>query len=447
MLKFSLFSAAVLTTLSISLGAWAQSQPWVANSDLGAGVGLSVGSLELHPSVAGEVGYDSNYYQRSGDDNEPVVDVGRLRFTPSLSINSFGPERAAVGGPPPKLNLDGRLFAAYNEIFQVGTEEASLPRRRYLDAGAGLKLDILPASIVGADIYANFLRTVEPSNNPDTVNAWDRDTLQLGAGATWRPLGGVLNWRLGYGFAYNYFEQNAFQDLNNVHHSIETRGAFRFLPRTAFIYDGRYEFIDYTNDTTSQNGGQNIRSRVGINSLITQRFAAMALVGWAASFHRVEGNTAVHNYDSVTGQGEIRYYLMPQPKLHPGEVPVGLSSIAAGVTRDFTNSYLGDYYARNRGYLSLSYFLANRATIDLQGGYSYIEHPEFESGGQTVDPANESRVDAQLFAEYRVLRTVGINTTFRYDTSLNDVPIALGSTTDNLAYSRFQAWLGARWFM
>ena len=453
MSKLTLFSAALVATLTASLGASAQSQPWVADSDLGEGVGVRAGNVELHPGVAGEFGYDSNYYQRSGDQPQerPIVDVWRFRLTPSFSLNTLGKKRreAAGGGAPPKLNINANLFAAYNELFQAGSEEpGQLPRRRYLDAGAGLKLDILPVSVVGADLFGDFLRTMEPSNNPETADAWDRDTVRAGTGVTWRPLGGILSWRLGYEFQYHYFEQEAFQDLNNIQHYLDTRGAFRFLPRTALIYDARYGFINYTRDNTTQNGGQNVRSRVGINSLITQRFAAMALVGWAASFYRQDGNAAVHNYDSVTGQAELRYYLMPQPKLQPGEVPVGLSSVVAGVTRDYTNSYLGDYYSRNRGYLGLSYFIANRAVLDLQGGYSYIQYPDFELGGNVIQVDNSSRIDAQLFAEYRVTQTVGINTTLRYDKSLTDVNIPLApGFVDNLAYSRFQAWLGARWFM
>jgi hypothetical protein len=257
----------------------------------------------------------------------------------------------------------------------------------------------------------------------------------------------VFNWRLGYELDYHYFERAPYQGLNNIQHYVETRGAFKFLPRTALIYDARYGWINYTSDTPSQNGGENLRSRIGINSLLTARLTAMIFAGWQASFYDQTANIQTHNYDSVTGQAELRYFFQPRPQLQPGYATTGMSSIALGAVRDFNNSYLADYFGRNRVYASLAYFIGGRALIELQGGYSRIQHPEFATGGATVPEVRENRADAQLFAEYRPAATVGINTTLRYDASLSDANVNLPTYTDNLAYSRFQAWLGARLFM
>ncbi len=59
--------------------------------------------------------------------------------------------------------------------------------------------------------------------------------------------------------------------------------------------------------------------------------------------------------------------------------------------------------------------------------------------------------DVRLFAEYRPTDTIGINTTLRYDADLDNNRIRDSQTNpasvDNLQFTRYQAWLGVRWFM
>jgi hypothetical protein len=68
----------------------------------------------------------------------------------------------------------------------------------------------------------------------------------------------------------------------------------------------------------------------------------------------------------------------------------------------------------------------------------------------------ENRVDAMAFLEYRIGPAVGINTTFRYDAELNSVfipaapqapPPAPPVRGDDLQFSRYQVYLGVRWFL
>jgi hypothetical protein len=63
-------------------------------------------------------------------------------------------------------------------------------------------------------------------------------------------------------------------------------------------------------------------------------------------------------------------------------------------------------------------------------------------------------VDLLAFLEYRVIPTVGINVTGRYDAVLTDVKVGMIEgpppnnviTYDDLSYRRFQIFLGGRWF-
>ena len=47
----------------------------------------------------------------------------------------------------------------------------------------------------------------------------------------------MFDWRLGYEYGLTYFEEQDFQSLSNTYNQVNTRGRWRFLPRTAFLYD------------------------------------------------------------------------------------------------------------------------------------------------------------------------------------------------------------------
>jgi len=109
--------------------AGAQAQPWLDDRRFGGGIGLRTGNFELHPAVAGEMGYDSNFYQAAGRVsgrgsgalfNEPDVGVVRFRVTPSLTLKTLGAQRTAGdegAATPPKVNFSAEASASYNELL------------------------------------------------------------------------------------------------------------------------------------------------------------------------------------------------------------------------------------------------------------------------------------------------------------------------------------------
>ncbi|MEB2311569.1 MAG: hypothetical protein OZ921_03615 [Sorangiineae bacterium] len=455
-MKLRLIIPTMLTLGSLSLSASAQQQPWLADRRYGEGIGIRSGALEFHPGIAGEVGYDSNYFQRAGDGqtSERVIPALRFRLTPSISLSTLSEQRRAAEGrgAPPKLNF--RAGAALGLNALVATDSANsdaLGKQSHIDATGNFSLDILPQAPWGADLYGQYQRMVEASNSPDTASAWDRDLVVLGAGVVWRPGGGLFDWRLGYELQYNYFEREAYQNLNNAQHAVKTRGRWRFLPRTAFLYDASLGFIGYSGATTQANS-QPVRARLGLNGLITNHFAVLAMAGWGASFYETSARPT-SNFDSLIAQGELKWFILPQPTMPSDGATVGLSSIALGYTRDFQNSYLGDYYQRDRGYLGFSYFLGGQVLLSLNGGVARVGYPPsyFANGTARFGAFAQTRVDGTLFGEYRLSDSIGINTTLSYDAALGDrlIPTrtAAPQAYDNLKFSRFEAYLGVRWFM
>lgn len=454
-MKIRVLVATTLALASVSLSASAQQQPWLQDRRYGEGIGIRAGDLELHPGVAGEVGYDSNYFQRSGDPTEKVIPVYRFRLTPSFSLATIGKRRRLEegAGAPPKLNFRAGVSAGLNALVAAtSADKDAVSNQNHVDVGGNFNLDILPEAPWGGDMYGNYLRMIEPSNSSDTNAAWDRDLVVLGAGVVWRPGGGLFDWRLGYELNYNYFERAAFKEFNNIQHYIKTRGRWRFLPRTALLYDASLGFINYTNPPTTQDNGQPVRARLGLNGLVTNHFALLAMAGWGASFYESNNGRPITDFDSVIAQGELKWFILPQPTLAPDQATVGLSSVAIGYIRDFHNSYLGDFYQQDRGYANFSYFLGGRVLLSLTGGIAHNGYPpSFYVGGvPRTGTFSQNRVDSTLFAEYRLSDTFALNTTLRYDAALGDVNIPVtpaGTAVDNLKFSRFQAWLGARWFM
>ena len=463
-----LTSAVLLGVGFVATSASAQGGPaWLSDRESGEGIGIRVGRFVLHPGVAAEIGYDSNFFRRSGDTitlggevasaDAPIVSAWRLRVTPSVTLSNeaSASDDGLSAGIPPKLLLRANTFATYNEMLAASGASTSTSDQRRLDVGLGLNLNILPERMWGGDASADYLRVSEPSGSDDPLLGWERASTGLGGGISWRPLGGMLRWRLGYAFRYSWF-RDTFRYLNNFEQSINTRGSFRFLPRTAFLYDGQYSFLRYEQSASDQNPADWIRTRLGLSSLFTNHFSLLTTVGWAASFYEPIGNTEVHNYDGLTATAALTYFLQPQPKLQPGDAAAGLSSVSAGVVRDYHNSYLSDYFASTRFYAGSHYLVGGRVAIDAQFGMSVINYVPFTLRGQRVDPDTERRLDARAISEYRITETLGAILTLQYDASLSDVTVIVPASPgdpnsrpfgDNLAYSRFQVWLGGRWFM
>jgi hypothetical protein len=463
-LRLTIAATVAATTF---VGSAAAQQGWLQDRRYGQGIGLRAGNLEFHPSLAAELGYDSNYFQRSGEGNAnetPIYDAWRLRVTPSLTLSTLSQRvrdrDTQTAGPPPAVAFAFGAFASYNELF--GSDEVSA--ERHVDVGVNGRVDLLPGRPVGFDLYGDFVRNGEPSNavtvSSNDPISFDRGSARGGVGATWRPGGGLFEWRLGYEAAYNYFEDGDFKRLNNLNHNVNTRGRWRFLPRTAIVYQAGYTFVRYLHERSPQPDGDIVEARVGLNGLITNRFAFQTTVGWNSTFYDNNGDpdvtTVAENYDGFVMGAQLKYFLIPTATAESASA--GISSIGIGYQRDFSNSYLGSFYLRDYGFLKAEAFFAGMFVGSLQGGVARYSFPQVDA---INDGFAQTRLDVQAFLEYRLSDTFGVNTSVNYDQTLNKGPndegvrISVGEDGliatdddiyDDLEYKRFQAYLGLRAF-
>jgi hypothetical protein len=450
----------------------AEAQEFLKDRRYQEGIGVRAGDFELHPGIAGEIGYDSNWFQRSnkegpnianGAPTAPPIDGGLLRITPSLSFSTIGKQRQegdTAAAAPPTVTFRGGVAGTYREFF--GKQE--LRDQRNMSAQANLRLDILPQRPLGFGIFGLYERAINPNASADLNQSYNRDDVGGGLEVITVPGGGTLDWRFGYQVRASLFEESAGVGFNNLTHEAYTKGRWRFRPRTAFMYDGTARFRNYLNPdrvNVALHDSTPIRARLGINGLVTSRFAFLGMVGWGSSFNRPASLVAVKQYDSVIGQAEFKFFLTPSPgDGEASDVSLLLSSIAVGYNRDFQASYIGDYYGSDRGYAKVQYMFAGRLLFSLEGGLGAVEYPDIFFSDNTFAHASwtDLRADGTLFGEYRFSNTFGLNTTFRYTANFSDTQLPLAATgaagapggtgqVFDMNWRRFEAFLGARWFL
>jgi len=459
------------TLLSALLTLWAktalaQSQRWLADRR-NRGPGIRVGDLEVHPGVAGELGYDSNYFQGSGETGElggailreSVVPTLRLRVTPSLSVSTFGLGRNPPGGAqlPPKFTFAGDLALRWNQLLALGSVPGTGDSSRtFIDGDVALQADVLPRRPWSFGANATVSRVAQPNNDPGVLGAsLERTTLMGGADLRWRPGGGTLEWSVGYDGTYVRFD-DAELALDYVDHGPNVKGRWTFFPQTALLYDGRVGFVSYLARQDRLIDSTPISSTFGFNGLITSRIALLLQAGWKATFF--EDQTRVSDYDGMIGRVEGTWYIASEPA--EGGVR-GFSTAKLGYQRDVATSGIANYYVVDRIYGDVSYAAGGVFFLTARAGVGFIEHPRTSLrlwNGSTYEQSeiDEVRPDVLVSGEYRVTTNVALLGSVSYSGSLGDNIVQLrrdaggsirATGADNLNFSRFVALVGARWFM
>lgn len=446
--------AAVSLALLVPSLAFGQDQPWLADRRYTEGMGYRVGDYELHPGVALEFGYDSNFLLRASDGDPPGPPIGsfRLRVTPSFSFSTLSQQRlnTTPNQSPPSVEFSGGVSATYNEFIPLhgGKDDGDLDSfslQRNVGGVLDLRLGILPRRPWSGVLFANVGRYLQPSQEQIAGQGFRRTSPNAGAELIWNPNSGLLDWRLGYTFNGTIFEESQFTGLTNITHTIQTRGRWRFLPRSALLFDARFGFVQYLSNA-SKTDSHPLRVQLGYNGLITPNFGAMVMAGWGASFYTPTGQ---EDFDSVIGQAELRYFFTPNPSAAaPEATSSSVNAFAAGFQRDFYDAYLGTYFERDRGYLKLSYLFGGKFVVIVDVGAGALVNPAITTAAITTTPWTDIRIDASGFAEYRFKDSFGINSTIRYGTRISDKALSIpGIGDDRLQWQQFEAYLGARWLM
>jgi len=439
------------------------------------------GDFELHPSIAGEAGYDSNWFLRSSATNvayansapaAPVVGALEFRITPALYLSTLSAQRRqlAAGQPGPTFGFRGGVSATYREFVGVQNSNSSatdnISSQRNVSIGADGNLDILPGQPVGGNVGASYGRVIQPNVvTADPDQSFIYDTIGGTANLRFQPGSGTLTWTVGYHIADTIFETSAGTPYNNLTQGGAMKGTWRFRPRTNLFYDLTVDYVSFENAASAAPlllSSTPVRTRIGVNGLITDRFAAEAAVGWGASFfNKVEAFPAEPQYDSVIAHAELKWFLSASPGIEDAtKVGLTLSSIAIGYDRNFQTSYLGNYLGTDRGYLKFTYLFAGRAVVSLEGSGTAMEYPNLYWADYTLrhNSYTDALIAATLFGEYRFSSSFGLNLTLRYTQNVSNTQLLANEPTMmtptppagglyDMSWNRFEAFVGLRWFL
>ena len=426
---------------------------WLADRARTEGPGFRVGDFELHPGIGAEVGWDSNLYFTDDNpiprsDGRGRVDTGLLRITPHFLFSTVGARRRTegearddTGGSPPSVAFRGGVSAAYYEFF-------SDPNRRNLDVSGTVRLQVLPERPFSFTLWDTFTRGIRPFTENFNPVSQARISNQAGLDLAFQTTGGMVQVRAGYSFGLEFFEGARFQYGNSFNHTVTLQETFRFLPQTALVHDTNLYVQDYFSvafDAPAQvNDNVRLRSRLGLNGAITDNITATAMVGYAAGFFQPflsDGTPIDQDYDSVVAQAELAWTITEGMRL------------SIGYDRDFFPSVLGNYFSRDRGYLSYQMLVGGAFLLALDFDVGFADFGLIRGGADgmriidsTAGRREDIRVGGGLFAEYRFTEWLGVNATFRYTGQFTQYRYSNVGFVDPAQFNKFEVFGGVRVF-
>lgn len=422
---------------------------WLQDRSLLEGRGIRTGNFELHPAVGVDFGFDSNVFNASSSLPNAQQSALRLRVAPSFYVSTLGQQRSTSSDSAttalPTVNFRGGVGLVYHEWFGLSsTPTRDVSTLRNLGAQATLRFDFFPQRTWQFGIGADYIRLVQPGASDDNPAAtiaratFNRNTLIGSADIAYAPGRGVFELRFGYNVLANIYDNVTFN--NSMTHSGFARMRWRFLPKTALVWEGSVgslSYLDTTGATTGLFNATPMATRFGMTGLLTNRVSLLVLAGYQGTFYE-RGDNA----DTVVGQAEVQWLID------------GRSRLRGGFLRDVQSAAFGNFFTRNRGYVNYMQSFSGRFVLSADAGvslnqYGYVAN---RATGAPLTPVsgvdattgrfNTVRIDGTLFAEYRLSDVFGINASVRGETLISDVK--LGSQQLPIDWTRVDAFLGAR---
>lgn len=445
---FSRFHRRFYFALGLSTLMFAQSvqaQSWLEDRTRTEGHGVRTGNFELHPGVGAEVGYDTNNFLASSNPEATAL----LRVTPHITISTLTQERRQGGNEgdantntASTLRFRGSASASYYHFFLASA-------RDNVSGDLSANLQINPDHPVSFTLNEQFVRTIRPfapQTGSESISFGRNQNIVSGQLQLSTP-GNLFQGRIGYDFNYNFFDGRQYQGSNSMQHTARLGSSLRFLPQTALIYDFAYDFQTFPNAAESSSllsDSSRLQTRLGLNGAITNKFSMMALFGYSAGFF-----SRGDDFEAFVGQVEGRFQLTESSK------------IAFGYDRSVFGSYIGNFYRQDRFYANASLTLIGKILlgVDVSAALLSFGVPISANGvtplGYNSDDMNDpsrrdTRFVASLFGEYRFTDFLAANATIRYTgdyTTFQYVSTEMSATTiEPAGYSKFEAWLGVRYF-
>ena len=411
-----------------------------AGIDRGAreGPGFKAGRLVLHPGLALEGGYDSNVFLQDVDEEDSFI----LRLTGYLDVATEGVERQSQGetskAEPQKIEFRGGLGASYYHYSSKRIND---------NVGGDAHIDFAynPSPVFSLKVRDLFRRTIRPFADPNTADgttiSYGRNHNTASLHLVGRSKSKVIEGRVGYTNALEFFDAEVYGYGNNMTHRVPASFSWRFFPSSALVYDLEYARQNFANpdqiaaSPTLLSDNNRVRSSIGYNGALTERFSLTAMIGYTAGFYELASD-----FNGVIARLDTRW--QPRPTI----------SLTAGYARDIRPSFIGNFTTMNRLHANAGFTLSGALQLGLKAWVS------FDKSGLALRPdgsllGNEPyrqdiRVYAGIFGEYRFKAWLALFGEVGYLADFTDFQyFGTDPLLDPAAgYQRFDAWLGLRVF-
>ncbi len=422
----------------LSLPAIVQAQGFHADRAGNEGPGFKTGRLVLHPGVSLEGGYDSNVFLQNTNEEDSFI----LRLKGYLDVATEPPQRQREGeaneAVPQKIRFRGGVGVDYYHFFN---------NRVAPNAAADGHIDLAynPSNVFSLQVRDVFIRTVRPFTNPNvpqgTTTSYGRNRNTASLDLVGRSKSQVLEGRLGYTNAIEFFDSNVFQYGNNMTHRVPGELSWSFFPTSALIYKVEYANQQFDEDqaasaTTLLSDNNRVKTAIGYNGALTERFSMGAFLGYTAGFYRLASD-----FDGMTARVDVRW--RPRPTI----------SFVAGYDRDFIPSFIGNFTQVNRLFADTNFVLAGALQLGIKAWVSFDKSGlALDENGNLLDPNNPYREDIRvfvgIFGEYRFKAWLAMFGQVGWLADFTDFEyVGTDPLLDPAAgYQRFDAWLGLRAF-
>jgi hypothetical protein len=441
-------STGLVVLVAFVLPATAGAQAWLEDRENSEGPGIKLGdSLVLHLGLGVEGGYDTNAFYK--DEALDPDGAGRLRITPYIDLATRSGKRKEVideGVPDataPKAAFRLGLATYYDHYF--ATSEARKNAVNQLNGLNGLGVDthlnfvMFPEGNFSLILIAGYLRTLQPYESAS--DARNHHLVTPGIGFRIRPGGGTLEFELGYRLKFLYFEDPNMGMSNNHHaHDVQFETRWKLFPKTALLSRTNFTPTVYYETGGINNDSKPIRSLLGLQGLITERFGLKLLGGYGASFY-----SRGPNFDGMLAEGELMFYITPT------------SNLRLGGERDFVDSLYANFYVKYGGYVAFQQMFGGLVLGTVKGEVYYRDYITYvgtlASGVEPVpNPSERSDVfaSASLALEVRATDWLSFHASGKFSADITDHeyeyldPSTSRMTRWPAGYKKFEIFGGVR---
>ncbi len=401
---------------------WSQRPTLIALPSPAERWGVTAGSFRIRPRLTVEGRYDTNLFRE--DASESPSSAGILRILAGLTV----------------VNPKARVLRVYLDIEGDGriyfSKDANAEKQRNGGGTLSLDLSIFPKSAISLRIFDRFQRALQTRNWSSDGN-YNRNMNLAGAELLFRPGGGALEFGLQYAYSLDKFDE--FSQGNTYYHDFAFHAAWKFYPLTAVFLDVDFKLLGYDEPWLDETRKvANVDSKplsgvLGIVGAVTKRISVLLQAGWAYGMY-----DSGEDFNGPVGTARVSYRATRRTLLQ------------LGYSRDYEDSYHGNFYAEHRIFLAVQQQLFNRLDLRVDASYGFLDYARFVpgDGATTVNEAERSdqvlRVKAGV--SFDVARWFGVTAGYQYEALFSEFStkfqVGGGSREAVPTFYRHQVYLG-----